>query len=76
MAENGPNFGAGRVAGGGPDFGRGSEMPSTVEQKAATFAHGANTLLVRDIVGGAVDLMNQLPMISRPHSTSTIPRTA
>ena len=63
MAEDGPDFGAGRVAGGGPDFGRGSERPSTVEQKAATFAHGANTLLVRDIVGGAVDLMNQLPMI-------------
>lgn len=63
MAENGPDFGAGRVVGGGPDFGRGSQMPSTVVQKAATYAHGANTLLLRDIVGGAVDLMNQLPVI-------------
>lgn len=47
----------------GPNFNNARVPEDTVEGQIGTVGAGANTFLLRDLVGGTIDLMNQLPVI-------------
>jgi hypothetical protein len=59
----------------GPDFASSRIPEDTIAEQATAFGQGANTLLLRDVVGGAVDLMNQLPVIMQDISFSELAET-
>ena len=65
-----PNFENGRVVSvpgvqSSPNFSAGvAQLPEdTFSEQMGAAGAGANTLLLKDLIGGAVDLANQMPVI-------------